>query len=368
MRVRMCSALLLMAMATALAEPRPPTLIESLNRPIVGTTAIAPDGSRIADLKRGTDWKNNEYVWQLWLFDRASGHDLQLTRGRESIRSPEWSTDGTLIAFVTEREPNALQPAPADKDEDTGDSKEDKAGGDDKKPAKRQIWILAFDGGEAWQATKAETDVEEFHWSKDGHWIVFRALMPESKADKTRKERYSDYKVVNKDYTQHQLWRIDPVAARRGKVPVSDELLTHDATLDIKNFAIAPDSTHIAFSAGHDPLLSHLDDEDLYLIEAGANVPAKKIVALPGPDSNPMFSPDGTKLAFETALGQPDFFYANSHLAVVDLVKVEIAGCNHSEGRARSYCRIRRGSGADRLAFWRHLLSRREQRLWTVSN
>ena len=322
MRLRTNSVLMVVGMAAAVAQARPPTLIESLSRPILGATAIAPDGQRIAYLRRETDWKNNEYVWQLWLFDRASGRDLQLTRGRKSISGPEWSPDGRVIAFVTEREPNALEPPPGDKDTDKSDSKEDKTG-DARKPAKRQIWMLAFDGGEAWQASNAETDVQKLHWSQDGHWIVFRAPMPESKTDTIRKERYSDYQVVNKDYTQQQLWRIDAAAARRGEAPVAGEALTHDASLDVMDFTIAPDSKHIAFSAAHDSLFAHWGDQDLYLIEGGANAPPQRIVALPGPDRHPVFSPDGTQLAFETALGQADYFYANSHIAVVDLTKVE---------------------------------------------
>jgi dipeptidyl aminopeptidase/acylaminoacyl peptidase len=310
LRLRAGFAGLILAATAALAQAHSPTLRQSLDRSLIGVTAIAPDGQRIAYLRRETDWKNNDYVWQLWLLDRATGRDLQLTRGRKSISNPEWSPDGRLIAFVTEREPNALEPPAREGDADT-------------KPSPKQIWMMRFDGGEAWQATRAETDVEEFHWSKDGHWIVFRALMPESKADKARKERYSEYRVVNKDFTQHQLWRVDADAAGQGAAPVAGEALTRDAGLDIKEFAIAPDSRHIVFGAGRDPLLSHLDDEDLYLLEAGSNTPPKKIVALPGPDDHPMFSPDGSKLAFETALGEPNFFYTNKHLAVVDLAHVE---------------------------------------------
>ena len=48
----------------------------------------------------------------------------------------------------------------------------------------------------------------------------------------------------------------------------------------------------------------------------------KKIVALLGPDSNPAFSPDGQELAFQTALAQPYYYYANGHIAVVQLAAV----------------------------------------------
>ena len=47
-----------------------------------------------------------------------------------------------------------------------------------------------------------------------------------------------------------------------------------------------------------------------------------KIVALPGPDGSPLFSLDGKQLAFVTSLGQPKFFYANRHIALVDLATV----------------------------------------------
>ena len=67
MRLRTNSVLMVVGMVAAVAQARPPTLIESLSRPILGATAIAPDGQRIAYLKRETDWKNNEYVHQMRL-------------------------------------------------------------------------------------------------------------------------------------------------------------------------------------------------------------------------------------------------------------------------------------------------------------
>ena len=42
-----------------------------------------------------------------------------------------------------------------------------------------------------------------------------------------------------------------------------------------------------------------------------------KIVAQPGPDTNPHWSPDGKQIAFRSAMGKPDFFHSNARIAVV---------------------------------------------------
>src|SRR5262249_23572160 len=143
------------------------------------------------------------------------------------------------------------------------------------------------------------------------------------KAGKTRKERYSGYDVVDKDFEQQQLWRVNAESGIRAQKPQTAVQLTVDRTLNITSFGISPDSTRVAFSARHSPLLATLKDDDIYLLtlpaEGGATATATKIIALPGPDRSPMFSPDGKQLAFVTSLGQPKFFYANTHVAVVDL-------------------------------------------------
>ncbi len=65
-----------------------------------------------------------------------------------------------------------MQPVP-EKKEETKDTKKEEAG--DGKPAEQQIWLISPEGGEAWQLTKSERDVEDFHWSKDGNSILFTA-------------------------------------------------------------------------------------------------------------------------------------------------------------------------------------------------
>ena len=308
------------------------TLAESLSRTSIRAPAISPDARSVAYLQRQTNWKDNEFVWQLWRVDVGSGNAVQLTRGKKSVASAAWSPDGRWLAFVTEREANIIEPY-VDVEKDTAakdpPSKEDGKSGapEAAKPAAKQIWLIAPDGGEAWPLTKSETDVEEFKWSKDGKVIVFTAVEPPSKAGKARKERFSAYDVVEKDFAQHQLWWVDADTAIKALQPQAAKPLTSDPALSVRSFAISPQSDRIAFSAGRDPLLADLADEDIYLMDlpraAGSSPGAvTKIVALPGPDGSPVFSLDGRQLAFLTSLGQPKFFYANTHIALVDLATV----------------------------------------------
>ena len=302
------------------------TLAESLSRTSIRAPAISPDARSVAYLQRETNWKENEFVWQLWRVDVGTGKAVQLTRGKKSVASAAWSPDGRWLAFVTEREPNVIEPYAA-VEKDSAAKEDGKSGTSAAKPAAKQIWVIAPDGGEAWPLTKSETDVDEFQWTKDGKWIVFTAAEPPNKAGKARKERYSSYDVVEKDYEQHQLWGVDADAAIKTLQPQSAMQLTSDPALTIKSFAISGQSDRVAFSAGHNPLLAFNMDEDIYLMDlpraAGSSPGAvTKIVALPGPDRVPMFSLDGRQLAFVTSLGQPKFFYANTHIALVDIATV----------------------------------------------
>ena len=302
------------------------TLAESLSRTSIRAPAISPDARSVAYLQRETNWKENEFVWQLWRVDVGTGKAVQLTRGKKSVASAAWSPDGRWLAFVTEREANVIEPYAA-VEKDVAAKEDGKSGTSAAKPAAKQIWVIAPDGGEAWPLTKSETDVDEFQWTKDGKWIVFTAAEPPNKASKARKERYSSYDVVEKDYEQHQLWGVDADAAIKALRPQSAMQLTSDPALTIKSFAISGQSDRVAFSAGHNPLLAFNMDEDIYLMDlpraAGVSPgTVTKIVALPGPDRAPMFSLDGRQLAFVTSLGQPKFFYANTHIALVDIATV----------------------------------------------
>jgi dipeptidyl aminopeptidase/acylaminoacyl peptidase len=279
----------------------------------------------VAYLQRETNWQENEFIWQLWRVDVDSRKAVQLTRGKKGVASAAWSPDGRWLAFITEREANVIEPL-VEVEKALAAKEAGKGAAEAAKPAAKQIWLIAPDGGEAWPLTKSETDIDEFQWTQDGKGIVFSAPQAPNKAGKTRKERYSSYDVVEKDFEQQQLWWIDAEAGIKSLTPQAAKQLTFDPQLSIKSFAISPKSDRIAFSAGRNPLLAVREDEHIYLLDlprGGSGIGAvSKIVALRGPDRSPMFSRDGTQLAFVTSLGQAKFFYANSHIALVDIATV----------------------------------------------
>jgi dipeptidyl aminopeptidase/acylaminoacyl peptidase len=301
---------LAVALSAATTAAQTPTLDQLLSMKSVARPRLSPDARFVAYEMTEADWKENAYVTHLWLADVQSGRSFQLTRGKKSSDSAQWSPDGRWLAFMTEREPAGIAP-PSEKSE----KKEEKK--DDAKPDARQIWLISPSGGEAWALTKHSAKIESFRWSEDGRRIAFTAPVPESKAAKERKEKYSDYEVFEGDFDQNQLWVADVAAAEKDQSAVDAKQIVRDAKINVTDICWSPDGSKIAFAGTANPLLAFGSTADVYIADLARDGAVSKIVALEGPDRGPQFSPDGTDLAFQTSLAQPYFFYSNNHIARV---------------------------------------------------
>ncbi|MEK6410935.1 MAG: S9 family peptidase [Acidobacteriota bacterium] len=262
-----------------------PTVEQSLNLRTAGSPRISPDGRYVAYQVQKTNWEENAFETEIWIAVIATGESYRLTNAKKSSTNPQWSPDSKRIAFISDRD------------------------------GKRQIYLIVPNGGEAVQLTSIETGVNALNWSPDGRHIAFTAGNPESKARKDRKERYGDFEIVQTDYSFTHLWMIDAPAELKDMKP-EPVRLTEGSSLSVNGFSWSPDSKRVAFSAAKDPDLSSSGTSDIFVLNVGDKA-MKRIVETKGPDGNPLWSPDGRQIAYQTANGREFFFYTNSYIAVI---------------------------------------------------
>ena len=263
--------------SASMQTPAGPTIDDLLNLKRVGAPAISPDGTRVAFTVRETNWDENAYETEIWVGD-GGGQSRQLTSAAKSSSQPAWSPDGQWLAFVSDRD------------------------------GKRQIYRIAVGGGEAERLTKTEDGVTNFAWSPSGTKIAFTMTDAQTETMKTREKRWGDVRLEDLDQRFTHLHVLD-VSTRETRALTSGRFV-------VGSFDWSPDSTTIAFDhrTTSDPADGGSADISLVNVASGAKT---VLVAQNGPDSNPTWSPDGTRIAFVSAMAKPFYFYQNSTIAVV---------------------------------------------------
>jgi len=281
------------AKAAKAAASTTPAIDQSLEWKSAFSPKISPDGKRVVYEVQQANWEENAFDRNLWIVDTATGESRALTSAKKSSTNASWSPDGKWIAFISDR-PGQIKDTPE---------------------GKKQLYVISADGGEAQQITRTENDVNAFEWAPDSRRIAFSMPDPEPRTLKDRKDKYGEYSVVHADYQMAHLWLIDLPDNSASSAPEAKRLTEGD-TFSVGSFVWSPDGTRVAFSAQKDPDLISSFSEDIYVLKI-ADKSVRKIVDTPGPDSNPKWSPDGKKIAFETAAGAKYFFYTNAKIAVV---------------------------------------------------
>jgi dipeptidyl aminopeptidase/acylaminoacyl peptidase len=277
-------ALLLASLAAAQA----PDSEQAVGFKTVSAPQISPDGRFVAYEVRSTNWEENSFDTQIWLAMVPTGERYQLTSSKKSSMRPRWSPDGKRIAFISDRS------------------------------GKKQIYLISATGGEALELTSLDGGVDTLKWSPDGTAIAFTSTGPEPKSRKDRKEKFGEFEVVKNDYLMAQLWVIKVPAElpAQAKEKPKPESLTEGKTFSVGEFAWAPNSERLVFNAMANPSPAARDTSDIYVVRV-SDKGLTRLVSTGGPDVNPVWSPDGRQIAFQTAAGAEYFYYANTLIATI---------------------------------------------------
>jgi dipeptidyl aminopeptidase/acylaminoacyl peptidase len=254
----------------------------------------------------------------LWIAPANGGAPRRLTAGPRDT-SPRWSPDGKQLAFVRSAEKEG-------------------------RPQPSQIYLLAFDGGEAQPLTDVPHGAAAPEWAPDGKTIAFASsedlskpavnkVGPEGGEAKDipsdKPERVSDVRVITRatyrsngpgylnPKVKTHIWTVT-IPTSPGEAPKVRQITK--GNFDESNFSWSPDGKRIYFTANRalEPYYEPPRTELYSIAPDGSD--ERKIISFDGAMRGYSFSNDGKRIAFSGSLTrkpiqsytQPDLFVANN--------------------------------------------------------
>jgi dipeptidyl aminopeptidase/acylaminoacyl peptidase len=240
---------------------------------------ISPDGERIVYERRSNDIMIDATRSNLWLLDVASGNHRPLVSGLDNASSPQWSADGTRIAWLQGTA------------QGTG------------------IYVHWLVSGQTALLTTLRESPSMLSWSPDGRWLAF--VMP------VRKETAALAKPPKKP--EGAVWSepvktIDSITFRRdgqGFIePAYEHVFLLPADGGTPRQLTSGDYNHsgpLAWSADGSQILfsaSRRDDWELQPLEGDiwsvsvVDGELRQVTNRAGDESSPQVSPDGRRIAY----------------------------------------------------------------------
>ena len=158
---------------------------------------------------------------------------------------------------------------------------------------KRNIYRIPVDAGEAEPITNWSGTLGAFAVSPNGKWIAFAAREPERDEERAKREKL-DFRVIDENPHNQSLWIIPVEPNVEGKREVKKIAA---GPYHVGQFDWSPDSTRIAFETRPTPDADDGRKSDILeaAIETGA---IRNIAVTHATESEPRYSPDGRYLAY----------------------------------------------------------------------
>jgi dipeptidyl aminopeptidase/acylaminoacyl peptidase len=303
---------------------------------------LSPDGNNVVIGTERSDWDQQIFRKDLWLYRVESNSLIQLTQSGHDTE-PKWSPDGRWIAFLSERKPSSEKDADDDNDE---------------KGEISQIYVISPSGGEAIQITQGQGDVHCFAWSADSHTLYYSTRHPWTK------EQKDDYREQWKDVVQYRtaergdtVFALDLAAALHRNFANANKESTKEQSeaekesdltpgaselaslpLRVDEIVSSPDGTKLALLTNAiNQRQEKVEDVELYVCGLGVQSslgadqkfcsPPRRLTHNQAVETRPYWANDGRHIFFEVEVGdvtgayrdlQPHLYWVDSETAAVE--------------------------------------------------
>ena len=294
--------LLLAGIAVANDEPNPRHFLNTdvFELEMATDPQIEPDGSRVIYVRRSNDIMTDRARANIWIVDAQGGQHLPVISGTDSYTSPRWSPDGSRIAYVSSAEGRGPE-----------------------------LYVRWMNSGQTALLSNLPTAPGGIAWSPDGTQIAFSALVkgagttlakPPAKPEGA--EWAPPVTVIDSIY-----WRgdgrgyIEPGYRHVFVIPADGGTPRQITAGDFNHggqLSWAPDGQSIVFSANRNDDWEYATrNTDLWSVNV-ANGDMNQLTDRDGPDGSPVFSPNGSKIAY---LGYDDMKmgYHNTNVYILDV-------------------------------------------------
>ncbi|WP_200960636.1 S9 family peptidase [Sediminicola sp. YIK13] len=190
---------------------------------------------------------------------------------------------------------------------------------------KTQVWTLNRQGGEAEQLTKIPQGVSSHEWSPKGKELMLRIKDPkpeELTADKEDDKKAKPYVVDRLQFKQDYQGYLDRYRTHLYILTMGDSIPRQitSGDFDDEDPVWSPDGTQIAFTSNRSDNPDGNSNTDIWIVNTvntNKGESLRQVTTNPNADFYPRWSPDGKHLVYRTVTDKKAIWYATQKLAII---------------------------------------------------